>query len=349
MFAIQRTRLNGKASRQCRTRGMPVGIALVIILGQCMLLLSGCAARTEGNPARTTARTTSAPVTYDLPTAPILHLETGMHTATIDRIGVDAANRYLVTGSEDKTVRLWDLATGAWLKTFRPPLGPGNEGKIFAVAISPDGHTIAAAGWTGWDWDHSASIYLFDRASGRLIHRITGLPSTILHLAYRPDGQRLVATLDGKNGIRVYRTRDYTLVGEDRDYGGNSLGAHFDPQGRLVTTSLDGYLRLYDRDLRLLAKQKAPGRARPFSVKFSPDGTTIAVGYEDAAAVTVHAGDTLAHLFSPDVQGGRGSLNSVAWSQDGRTLYAGGKFRRDGRHPLRIWPNAGRGQGRNLE
>ncbi len=80
------------------------------------------------------------------PKDPILRLETGMHTATIRQIGVDAANRYLVTGSRDKTVRLWDLASGAWLKTFRPPLGKGDEGQIYAVAMSPDGQTVAAGG-----------------------------------------------------------------------------------------------------------------------------------------------------------------------------------------------------------
>jgi len=271
-----------------------------------------------------------------------------MHTAVIRRIGVDAANRYLVTGSDDKTVRLWDLASGAWLKTFRLPMGPGSEGKIYAVAISPDGQTIAAAGYTGYGWDQSVSIYLFDRTSGRMSHRITGLPNVINHLAYRPDGQRLVATLGGKSGIRVYRTRDYSLVGEDRDYGAGSFGAHFDTQGGLVTTSWDGFLRLYDRGLSLLAKQKAPGGTKPNSVKFSPDGTTIAVSYVDAA-VTIHSGDTLAHLYSPDVQGGSGGLGSVAWSRDGRTLYAGGVFHReDGRRLFRIWANGGRGPGRNV-
>ena len=270
-----------------------------------------------------------------------------MHTAVINRIGVDAANRYLVTGSDDKTIRLWDLANGAWLKTFRPPLGKGNDGMIYAVALSPDGRTVAAGGYTSGG-DNSVSIYLFDRASGQMIHRITGLPDVIFHLAYRQDGQRFVATLGGKNGIRVYRTRDSALVGEDRDYGGASYMAHFDAQGRLVTTSNDGFLRLYDSDLHLLAKQKAPGGVRPSGVQFSPNGTTIAVGHRDTVAVTVHASDTLAHLYSPNVQGERGRLSQVAWSQDGRTLYAGGVFGRPGRTFLRIWSNAGQGAGRNV-
>ncbi len=55
------------------------------------------------------------------PKEPILRIETGMHTAMIRRIAVDSDNRYLVTGSDDKTIRVWELSTGRLLKTIRPP------------------------------------------------------------------------------------------------------------------------------------------------------------------------------------------------------------------------------------
>ncbi|MCI5191294.1 MAG: hypothetical protein D3905_16225, partial [Candidatus Electrothrix sp. AS4_5] len=42
------------------------------------------------------------------PTAPMLRLETGFHTATINRIATDAQGRWLATASHDKTLRLWD-------------------------------------------------------------------------------------------------------------------------------------------------------------------------------------------------------------------------------------------------
>jgi WD40 repeat protein len=135
---------------------------------------------------------------------PILRIETGMHTATIRRINVDAAGRYLVTGSNDKTVRVWELATGRLLRTLRPPIGEGNEGKVGVVAISPDGRLIAAAGWTGIEWDGQVCIYLFDRESGRLTLRMCGLPEVVGHLAFSPDGTRLAVALLN-TGIRVFR------------------------------------------------------------------------------------------------------------------------------------------------
>src|SRR5918992_6105898 len=87
------------------------------------------------------------------PRQPMLRIETGRHISTIWRIGVDAASRYLVTASGDKTVRVWDLPSGRLARVLYPPISPGNEGKLYAVAISPDGQSIAAGGWTGYDWE----------------------------------------------------------------------------------------------------------------------------------------------------------------------------------------------------
>ena len=79
---------------------------------------------------------------------PVLVVDPGMHTATINSVAVDAAGRLAVTGSDDKTVRVWSLADGKLLRTIRMPAGPGNVGKIYAVAISPDSDLVAAGGWT---------------------------------------------------------------------------------------------------------------------------------------------------------------------------------------------------------
>jgi WD40 repeat protein len=278
------------------------------------------------------------------PATPFLRLETSGHTAPIRRIAVDAQARYVVSASDDKTARVWDLATGKRLQTLRPPLGEGHEGKLFAVAISPDGRIVAVAGWTGFEWDKTHSIYLFDRASGVLQQRLTGLPNVINHLAYSPDGRYLAAALwDG--GIRVFLTADGKEIFRDTDYGADSYSVEFDRQNRFLTTCDDGLLRLYDAGFKLIAKQAAPGGKQPVFARFSPDGSRIAVGFYDSAAVNLLSGKDLHFLQALETQGANnGSLSAVAWSAEGQRLYAGGRYQdSSGWRPLLYWDMAGRG------
>ena len=283
----------------------------------------------------------------EVPDRPFLRIETGTHTASIWRIDADSAGRFLVTGSDDKTVRIWDLANGQLLRTLRAPIGEGNEGKIYSVAISPDGELVAAAGWTGYDWEGYNNIYLFDRRSGRLIRRLRGLPEVIKNLAFSPDGSRLAATLGAENGLRVFRMPDGQELGRDESYGGDGAGASFAADGRLVTASFDGKVRLYDRDLHLLAAASMVGGKRPYSVAFSSDGRRIAVGYEDVPRVDVLDASDLRLLYTPDTRGTNNALGSIAWSDT--VLYAAGRFRNaEERQPIRRWEDTGRGAFRDF-
>lgn len=286
------------------------------------------------------------------PKVPLLRLETGMHTAQIDTIGVDMENRFLVTSSRDKTVRVWELPSLRLIRILRPPIGDGDEGKIYAVAISPDGRTIAAAGCTGWEWDEKASIYLFDRESGRMT-RPKGLqgilPEVVTYLVYSKDGGFLVATLQGKEGIRIFRTSDYTLVEDDTDYGAKTLSADFDRDGRLVTASADGFIRLYDKDFTLPPKKSPLLKGQPISVSFSLDGTKVAVGFGDTPRADVLSGKDLSYLYSPDTRGvdKERNLAIVSWSSDG-TLYAGGEYSRGNIFPILKWAKGSKGPRRDL-
>ena len=290
------------------------------------------------------------------PTEPMLRIEAGMHSALIYRIDTDAAGRFAVTASADKTARVWDVASGQLLQVLRPPIGPGHEGKLYSVALSPDGGTVATAGWTGYDWVKQHHVYLFDRASGRLLRRLTGLPDAVQHLTFSTDGRWLAATLGLRNGVRVWDWRRSLGPWTDTDYGDSSYGASWSRDGKLVTSALDGQLRLYETPtgstpgaLTRVAQVSAPGSKQPFAVAFSPDGTQVAVGYFDSPRVDVLDGTRLQTQFSADTQGVSNiALGRVAWSADGHTLAAAGRWGVNGKRPVRKWPNAGRGQPRDV-
>ena len=272
------------------------------------------------------------------PTEPLLRLETGMHTAAIWRLATDREGRWAVTVSDDKTARVWEVASGRFLQVWRPPQGDGHEGKLFAAALSPDGTTMALGGWT----DEVNSLYLVDRASGRLLHCIAGLPNVVSHLAYSPDGRWLVASLGGTNGVRLFDAASGAEVGRAADYGADSYSAHFRADSRrLVTTSFDGQVRLYALEagrLQLLKSTKLTGGERPYFARFSPDGRSLAVGFEDSAVVQVLDAETLAEVARPATTGvDNGNLGRVAWSADGRFLFAAGRWNVEGKCPVRRW------------
>ncbi|PWQ99676.1 caspase family protein [Leucothrix pacifica] len=269
---------------------------------------------------------------------PILTLEPGRHVAQIQRMAVDRPERYAVTASDDKTLRVWDIRNqGKLLRTIRPPIGKGNEGKLYAVAISPDGEVIAAGGWTADD-----SFYLFKRSNGHMIRRIRGLPNVINDLVFSYDGRKLAVALGGSNGIRVFDSATGRALSSDTQYSGISLSVDFDKQGRLVSASYDGVIRLYDPSFRLLKRYRAQGGNRPYSARFSPDGRKIAVGFENSTQVEVLAAHDLSPLPSPNTSGiSKGSLGTIAWSNNGRWIYAGGTYTNGRGIPVLMLPQAG--------
>jgi WD40 repeat protein len=278
-------------------------------------------------------------------------MEMGMHSTWITSIVIDAQNQFVVTGSQDKTVRLWELSTGRLVKIFRPPIGEGPTGMIFAVAVSADGRTIACGGLTKSESETSYSIYLFDRESGKLVQRIGGL-SYIVRIAYSKDGRFLLVGMGKRGGIRIYRTSDYSIAGEDRDYGDAIHGVDFDGSGRLVIVSKDGFIRLYGSDFKLITKRKAPDGFRPARVSFSPDGSSIAVTFFDDPMLNtkldVLSGKDLSHQYSPDTRGlAKGFLGPVCWSTDGKFLYAG----KQSRLPfiIRKWSEGGKGPHKDFD
>ncbi|MEP7243431.1 MAG: hypothetical protein ABI885_07060, partial [Gammaproteobacteria bacterium] len=275
-----------------------------------------------------------------LATSPMLRIETGRHTAFIHALAIDETAGRVYSASEDKTVRVWRVSDGRLLDIFRVPAGVRAEGQLYALALSPDRKLLAVAGWTCWDSEGAACIYLLDAATGALIGRLRGMQEVVAALRFSPDGQHLAAGLMGGQGLRVFNVAERTLAAEDRAYRDKLLELDFSPGGRLIASGLDGFVRLYDERFKLIGRADAGLAGRqPFGVRYSPDGQFVAIGFNDAASISVLRAVDLtpvATLVAPE-HGGARNLTRVVWSHDGASIYGTGEPDGSNASPLFRW------------
>ena len=324
-----------------RRPGRPLAIA-ALMLG--LAIGHGAAAPTTATTLATSPAATSAPAP---PQAPILRIDAEFHTQVVNRFAQDRRSRIIVTASDDKTIRVWQANDGAPLAILRIPIAPGDEGAIYAVAISPDSKTLLAGGSTGFAWDRAFAIYLFDLATGRLRGRMPNLPGPVNDIAFSPDGSRFALAMGNGAGVLLVDAKSGNTIGADASFRQRVTSIDFDHRGRLFATGFDGEVRLYAPDGRRLVQRTPVRGARPYTVAVSPDGRTVAVGYADQPRVELLNAQDLSPRASliTDPAGrretGAGGLGAVAWSEDGALMAAGSLRGRDGRTVLRRWPPGG--------
>ncbi len=111
----------------------------------------------------------------------------------IQSIAFTPDGRQLVSASYDKTIRVWDLASGKTVRTIRGESAPGHAGKVFAMALSPDGKWLAAGGefcaeCGSGKGECKEDIRLYEFASGKLVALLKGHANVVQGLAFSPDG-----------------------------------------------------------------------------------------------------------------------------------------------------------------
>ncbi|MFH1922703.1 MAG: caspase family protein [Planctomycetota bacterium] len=247
---------------------------------------------------------------------PLLVLDSGGHTAIVATVDFTPDGKQLVSVSHDKTIRIWDVATGDPLWVLRPPIGPGAQGTLYAGAISPDGQLLAAAGLVVPSGNQS-QIYLISLASRQVERVLVGHTSAIFALAFSPDGRRLASAGGTDRTVRIW---DVTSGESQRVLRGHRdiiAAVAFSPDGQsLATACRDGTARIWSAATGQ-TKAVLPGhRDDVGSVAWSPDGRTVATGSDDCS-IRLWAPDGTYQASLPD-RGGK--VGSLVFSADSRRL-----------------------------
>lgn len=278
---------------------------------------------------------------------PMLQIEGGMHTAPIRQMRLDMARNRLVTVSTDRTARVWQLPQLQLVQTLRMPAAPGFEGELHAIAISADNRWLALGGTTGFRWRGNGCVHVYALDTLRLARSVCGWPDIVQTLAFARDGRWLAVGLGGRNGLRIVRTSDWTEQPALRDpaYGAAVHYLEFSSAGVLASSAGDGYLRLYNPEMKLVGRRKLGESNLLGGVRFAPDGTRMAVGTTDKPQVFIVETATLATLATRTVDDPKQrDLCCIGYSVDGRTLYVNGTHDGGGATPLYRIAEAGAGR-----
>ena len=177
--------------------------------------------------------------------------------------------RLLASGSLDKTIRLWDVATGQLVRTLE-----GHTNSVWSVAFSPDGRLLASAA-------EDQTIRLWDVQTGQLLRILEGHTEEIWDVAFSPDG-RLLASGSLDNTIRLWDAASGQLVRTLEGHTNSVRSVAFSPDGRLLASgSDDSTVRLWDVQTGRLLRTLEGHTTRVNIVAFAPDGRLLASGSVD--------------------------------------------------------------------
>ena len=253
------------------------------------------------------------------------------HTGWVGSVSYSQDGLHLASGGYDKTVRVWDAAAGAALRTLE-----GHTGWIGSVSHSSDGSRIVSAGYDStvrvWDAATGELLRTLERVvemvEGEEIVRVDGHTGYVYSASYSPDGSRIVTA--GSGAVRIWDAATGELLRKLGGHTGHVYSASYSPDGaQIVSAGYDGMVRVWDAATGYLLQKLEGHTGRISSASYSPDGSQIASAGHDGSVRVWNAatGELLRTL-----EGHTGYVYTASYSPDGSQIASGGVDK-----SIRIW------------
>ena len=238
--------------------------------------------------------------------------------AAIGSVAISPNGEILASGSDDKTIKLWNLKTGEEIVTLA-----GHSRFVKSVAFSSDGAILASA-------SDDRTIKLWNVATGEEIRTLSGHSHAVKSVAFSPQGSGgfgnppLLASGSWDKTVKLWDTNTGEIICTLTGHQLQITSIAFSLDGKLLASgSFDRTVRLWDlssrENSRVLYTLK--GHSWPvFAIAFSPQGNILATGSEDKTIILwdLNTGQQIRTL-----SGHSWSVVALAFSPDGETLISG--------------------------
>jgi WD40 repeat protein len=189
------------------------------------------------------------------------------HEGTVMAVAVFPDRRRMVTGSGDKTLRLWDLETGVVLKKME-----GHSDKVWALAVSRDGQIIASG-------DEGGEIIAWHGETGESLTKpIKAHSDLISSVDFSPDGT-VLATGSKDDKTKFWCTKSWQMRGEPiKGYG---YCVRYSPSGELFAIATYDNVQIYNPGTRERVAFFKAHTDWNISLAWTPDGTRLLSGGDE--------------------------------------------------------------------
>lgn len=226
------------------------------------------------------------------------------HSAMVVSVRFSPDGKKLASGSYDKTIKFWDVATGKEIGSLR------NNAEINSVSFSTDGKILASG-------SYDKTIKLWDVTTGKEITTLNGHSAPVVSVNFSPD-EKTLASGSEDTTIKLWDVTTKKEISTLKGHTAPVMSVNFSSDRQtLASGSQDNTIKLWNvttrKEILTLKGHKTP----VINVNFSPDGTILASSSEDN---TIKLWDVATGNEIFTLKGHNSTVMSVNFSPDGQTL-----------------------------